>query len=64
MPVDVVDPSDRDKVMMVSIRGTLFGQLDLVGAVQMTTLPTVFLSDEMTSMCSLICVVSGIGNLL
>ena len=38
MLVNVVDPGDRDEVMMVAIRGTLFGQLDLVGALQMVDL--------------------------
>jgi hypothetical protein len=31
--VDVVDPSDRYKVVMVTIRRALLGQLDLVGSV-------------------------------
>jgi len=33
MLVDVVDPGDRDEVMMVAVGRTLFCKLDLVGAV-------------------------------
>jgi hypothetical protein len=33
--INVVDPRHRDKVMMLAIGRTLFGQLDLVGSFQM-----------------------------
>ena len=36
--VDVVDPRQRDEVMVLPIRRTLLGQLDLVGSFQMVDL--------------------------
>jgi len=38
MLIDVVDPRHRNEVMMLAIRRTLFGQLDLVGSFQMVDL--------------------------
>jgi hypothetical protein len=60
--VDMIDPRQRYEMMMLSVRRTLFGQLDLVGTFEMVDL-AFFLSDEMTSMRSLICEVSVMFHL-
>jgi hypothetical protein len=41
--IDVVDPGHRNEVMMLPVRRTLFGQLDLVGAFQMVDFADRFL---------------------
>jgi hypothetical protein len=46
-------------MMMLPVGRTLFDQFDLSEPSRWSTLPTVFLSDEMTSICSLICEVSA-----
>ena len=61
--VDIIDPRHRNKVMVLAVRRALAGELDLVGTFEMVDLPTVFLSDEMTSICSLICDVSAMSHL-
>ena len=33
--IDMIDPGDRNEVMMLAVRRALFGQLDLVGAFEM-----------------------------
>ena len=38
MLIDVVDPGQRNEVVVLSVRRTLFGQLDLVGSFQMVDL--------------------------
>ena len=66
--VDMIDPRQRYEMMMLPVGRTLFCQLDLSKPSRWSTLPTVFLSDEMTSicsliMCSVICEVSAMFHL-
>src|SRR5205807_2679966 len=37
--IDMIDPGHRNEVMVCAIRRTLFGQLDLVGPLEMVDLP-------------------------
>ena len=36
--IDMIDPRDRDEVVMFAVGGALFGQLDLVGAIEVIDL--------------------------
>ena len=36
--IDMIDPSDRDEVGMFAVGGALFGQLDLLGTVEVVDL--------------------------
>ena len=36
--IDMIDPRDRDEVVMFAVGGALFGQLDLVGTVEVVDL--------------------------
>ena len=53
MLIDMIDPRYWNEMMMLAVGRTLPGELDLVGALEMVDLSD-RVSDEMTSMCSLI----------
>ena len=63
MLVDMIDPSDRNEMVMLAFGQLCFVSLILSAPSRWSTLPTVFLSDEIPSMCSLIFDVSCMMDL-
>jgi hypothetical protein len=58
--IDMIDPRDRDEVVMFAVGGLCLVSLILSGPSRWSTFPTVFRSEEMTSMCSRTCDASDI----
>ena len=63
MLVDAIDPGHRDEVMVLAVGRTLLVSLIWSVPSRRSTFPTVFRSDDITSICALISEVSAMARL-